>query len=333
MQNNLQSRLDLITEAPLSPERAQLVDAIIARLEELKSRDFGPGGDAGKSHFINYLASASQKIANAANYGRTQERLRNMETAAALDKARQKQFSDLSNKMKNILTQFAEQYPRLITVAKDSFSFVQPSGQLVTLGFSPTVNKYFVPLIYAVRKLYRNGVYEELNKKVQSIRDFGLNISSKQLSTEYSTFRTGYAVISELVLSYQGPMVTNRGVPILGFESMREISDASNIGINNVNVPGRCYVAVLGSPIPKLTVRNVELSHLGEMIDTIDIVCHTISEFADLTGINCMGEDVVEYVIRKSVNNGVERQVAISSEQVTSPKELGRLLISKIRAG
>ncbi len=313
LESNLFTKLQILNEAPLSPERVRLVDEIIAKLETMKTMDFGPTGEAGKSAFVNALQAAHYKVRYAAQYGKTAERLQAIENSQIAQAERLKERRVYAAKTKRIVEQFAEQYPRLITVSKDTFSMVQPNGANLTLSYSLD-REDFVNVMYAFRKLYRKGVYEEVQQKVQEIRDFGFNISSKQLSTEYSSFRTRYTVLSSLVLSYQGPMVSPKG----------EILD--------MNVPGSCKIQFFDSTIGPSNefydIQNVKIGHLGEIIDTIDVVCHVLYNLGRIKSIECMGEDVVDYVVQ--INN--RKSVTISSSEITNTKDLGRLIYQRSRA-
>lgn len=317
---NLKRKLDLLTEAPLTPERMARVDALIAKLQEIKTLDYGPDGDAGKSNFSANLHRAYNFIDNAYRYGKSAQALDDAARRQEQQNIERQNRVKSEKKNRSIITQFAEQYPRFVNVRKDNFEFVQPNGQLSGFNYG-MANEAFVSLIYAFRKLYRSGAYETAQKNVEEIRDFGFNISSKILSTEYSSFRTRYAMISEVVLSYEGPFVVQSG---------------NTFNIVEKFVPGSCNLTMVGGSNNRYnrTVSNVSLGHIGEIIDTIDILLRVIFNIAYITQVDCMGDDVVEYRVAADQNNvAAERADAITipSSEITSVQDTARFYFERQR--
>lgn len=312
---NLQRKLDLLTEAPLTPERIAQVDRLIAKLERIKTLDFGPDGDAGKSNFTRYINDAHSRVDNAMGYGKSSEMLANIEKNLEQRRQANQNRKESEKKNRSIVAQFAEQYPRFINVRKDDFEFVQPNGQLLSFTYSMT-REGFVSLIYAFRKLYRSGAYNTAQKNVEEIRDFGFNISSKILSTQFSSFRTRYAMVSDVVLSYEGPYVQQEG---------------NAFNIVETFIPGSCLLTMIGGNNNRYTlvVRNVSLGHVGEIIDTIDILLRVLFGIGFISQVDCMGDDVVEYHV-----SGIQKVggfITIPSSQITSVQDTAKFYFEQQR--
>lgn len=299
-QMNLQRKLDLLAEAPLTPERMAKVDRLITQLQNMKTLDYGPEGEAGKSAFISFLDHASFKIHLAGGYGKSQETLDSIAKRDQDKKITRQNLVKNTKKNRGIIAQFAEQYPRLINVKKDDFELVQPNGKLIRFNYSHDTTQ-FVSLIYAFRELYRQGAFKTAIKNVEEIRDFGFNISSKILSTEFSSFRTRYAMISEVVLSYEGPYVEFVG---------------GTFKIVNQFIPGHCTLSMVSgtSGRKEIIVRNTSLGHIGEIVDTIDILLRVIFNMGHINQVNCMGDDVVEYEV-----NSTNSYLRVSNENIIIP--------------
>jgi len=314
---NLRLKLDNIQEAKLTPERIALVDQLISKLERLKEMDFGPGGDAGKSHFISRVYEESVKINYAMQYGKSDEDLARIQAAAVQRTDNEKRRKDSFKKQKSIIEQFAEQYPRLINSKTNDFDLVQPNGDFLEFKY-PVKTDSFVSLINAFRQLYKSGAYKTAAENVEKLRDYGLNISSKILSTLFSSFRTRYSVISDVILSYDGPMVVG--------------DEARGFKIANKYVPGRCHVKGINIQQSNasggtLNLENVTLDHIGEIIDTIDTLIRAINNVAVIKEIRCMGDDVIEYEVTTD-----KISVTIPSSQINTVHGTARLLFDTIKA-
>lgn len=312
---NLRLKLDNIQEAKLTPERIALVDQLIRKLERMKEMDFGPGGDAGKSHFISRVYEASSKIDYAMEYGKSEEDIVRIQAVKQQQSDNEKRRRESFKKQKSIIEQFAEQYPRLINSKTNDFDLVQPNGDFLEFKY-PVATDSFVSLINAFRQLYKSGAYNTAAENVEKLRDYGLNISSKILSTLFSSFRTRYSVISDVILSYDGPMVVDEG---RGFK------------VANKYVPGRCRVKginIRGSYGDTLDVENVSLDHIGEIIDTIDMLIRAINNVAVIKEIRCMGDDVIEYEV--TTDNKIS--ATIPSSQINTVHGTAKLLFDTIKA-
>jgi hypothetical protein len=248
-------------------------------------------------------------------YGKSDEDLARIQAAAVQRTDNEKRRKDSFKKQKSIIEQFAEQYPRLINSKTNDFDLVQPNGDFLEFKY-PVKTDSFVSLINAFRQLYKSGAYKTAAENVEKLRDYGLNISSKILSTLFSSFRTRYSVISDVILSYDGPMVVG--------------DEARGFKIANKYVPGRCHVKginIRGSYGDTLDVENVSLDHIGEIIDTIDMLIRAINNVAVIKEIRCMGDDVIEYEVTTD-----KISVTIPSSQINTVDVTARLLFDTIKA-
>lgn len=331
--SDLVDKLNLIMEAPLNSELSARLDTIIQKLQSLKDYDYGPSGDGYNSFGGNNLSELLHKIDYSASsfgrYGKSQQQLeKEAENERALQ-AKKSARDKLSSKFVSIVRQFADQFPRYVTAQSKAIQFVQPNGQLVQIPYDQLDQYSFVDLIVAFRQLYNSGALSEADSRVQQIRDFGFNISSKIMSTEFSSFRTRYSVLSDVILSYSGPMVVNEdGKPLPLSGTKYSLYDYK---VENVDVAGSCNIDISLSPSrsTKITIENNKLEHLGEIIDTIDIVAHTLQDIGYIDDIQCMGDDIVEYVLR--IGSLPNTRITITSSQVTNLSDFRKYLYSKIR--
>lgn len=312
--SNLQTKLDLILEAPLDSALMTRVDDIISRLQQFKEMDFGPNGKGFNGldiqHMDHWLYEISRNVTNIQYKGKTKEQLDKEAKEAESSRILQQRRNKVAAKLKSIVIQFAEQFPRHISVLNDGFKLVQPNGDYIDVSYDAPTD-FFIKVIEAFRQLYRSGAYKEAEKRVQDIRDFGFNISSKLVSTLYSSFRTRYAIISEVLLTYEGPMVVE------------------NATIENVFIPGKCNIKLYSSRSynhPTIKVNNTTLEHIGEIIDTIDTIIYYTDNIGQLEDIQCMGQNVVEYQI-SSFDQQI-RTVSIPSTMADNKEELRRHLFN-----
>lgn len=317
--SDLQTKLDLILEAPLAPELMAKVDDIIGKLQQLKEIDFGPSGKGfnglDNQHMNHWLYEISSNITNIRYKGKTKEQIDKETKEAERSRILRQRQNKIAAKVKSIVAQFAEQFPRHISVLTDGFKLVQPNGDYDDISYSISPDN-FIRVIEAFRELYRSGAYKEAEKRVQDIRDFGFNISSKLVSTLYSSFRTRYSIVSEVLLTYEGPMVVYKeptpGQPVTDFEGAT---------VESVFIPGKCNIKL---PNSYFQVDNTTLDHIGEIIDTIDIMVYTTNSIGKLEDIQCMGQNVVEYQISNFAGQG--RTVSIPSTMADNKDELRRHL-------
>jgi hypothetical protein len=341
MRDSLGDKLGLILEAPLQQELMDKIDELIARLQEIKNYDFGSQGlgfhSFDRQHISNYLYDISVGVTNLKYKGKSQDQLdkdaKELEASRILSQRRSK----VSSKFKSIVTQFAEQFPRHIAILSDEFKFVQPNGSYETISWGGLTShpEIFIQLIEAFRTLYRSGAYAEAEKRVQQIRDYGFNISSKLVSTEYSSFRTRYSLISDIILSYEGPMVVIEGDEDTNItKKMSSIHEASipTIIVKDVYKPGECNVRVAHT-LKVIHVDNITLEHLGEIIDTIDMVIHHTHNLGELSDIQCMGSDVVEYQLSKLYGKNLLQRtnINIPSTMADNPEELKKFLFKQMK--
>ena len=348
MRDCLGDKLGLILEAPLQQELMDKLDELIARLQEIKSYDFGSQGlgfhPFDRQHISNYLYDISVGVTNLKYKGKSQDQLdkdaKELEASKILSQRRNK----VSSKFKSIVTQFAEQFPRHIAVLSDEFKFVQPNGSYETINWGTLAShpEIFIQLIEAFRALYRSGAYAEAEKRVQLIRDYGFNISSKLVSTEYSSFRTRYSLISDIILSYEGPMVVIEGEEDTSLtQKLRSQPTGPNIPtiiVKDMYKPGECYVKIAHND-KVIHVDNVTLEHLGEIIDTIDTIIYHTHNIGKISDIQCMGTNVVEYQISADLhgkqpygNNRPQiKHRNIPSTMADNPEELKKFVFQQMK--
>ena len=341
--SDLADKLNMIMEAPLNSELSARLDAIIQKLQSLKDYDYGPSGNGYNSFGGNNLSELLRNIDSSASgfvrYGKSQQQLEKEAENERVLQTKKSARDKLSSKFVSIVRQFADQFPRYVTAQSKEIQFVQPNGQLVQIPYEQLDQYSFVDLIVAFRKLYNSGALNEADSRVQQIRDFGFNISSKIVSTEFSSFRTRYSILSDVILSYSGPMVVNEdGTPLpLSGTKYWEIGFAPDEAkVANVDVAGSCniQISLSSSNSTKITIENNKLEHLGEIIDTIDIVAHTLQDgLGNINDIQCMGDDIVEYVIRINSfqQERIQTPIFIASSQVTNLSDFRKYLYSEIR--
>jgi len=340
--NSLEDKLNTLMEAPLAPQLVSKIDSIIAKLEQLREYDYDDlgMGYGGRKYMLNNwhdLSGALDEILRASNeikqFGRSQEEIQAIAQREREQQALNQVRAKHRSKLQSIVLQFSEQFPRHIAALKDGIKFIQPSGEEYEIDWSSLTTEGFIKLILAFRKLYRSGAYKVAEERVQQIRDFGFNISSKLVSTQYSSFRTRFCVISDVSLSYRGPYV-------------KEVS-RNDFEVVNDYIPGSCRIKAADTSILVAhEIRNTTLNHIGEIIDTFDTVYLACSgdkdsggirrnNLATINSIQCMGQNVVQYVLNAGLpQDRTENRfdIEISSNEIDNPVKLKRDIYERVRS-
>lgn len=335
---SLEDRLNTLMEAPLAPQLVSKIDSIINKLEQLREYDYDylGLGYGGRKYMLNNwhnLSGALDEILRASNeirqFGRSQEEIQEIAQRQREQQALNQVRAKHRSKLQSIVLQFSEQFPRHIAALKDGIKFIQPSGEEYEIDWSSLTTEGFIKLILAFRKLYRSGAYKVAEERVQQIRDFGFNISSKLVSTQYSSFRTRFCVISDVFLSYRGPFV-------------EEVS-RNDFEVVNDYIPGSCSIKAADTSILKAyEIQNTTLNHIGEIIDTFDTVFLACSgdkdgsnNLATIDSIQCMGQNVVQYVLNAGLPQDRTKNrfdIEISSDEIDNPVKLKHDIYERIRS-
>jgi len=299
-------QLNLILEAQFSDEEKRMLDDIIDQLEDYREADFGtlPGGVCAGSHYLQKMRYALDSLRN---YGRTATQIeadRRRQQESDLEAARYRSSID---KIKELCKRVETRFPRFFQALTDRFQFVQPNGKLVSYEYEKAITS---ETLAGLVRFFRRPEYQELAAKVQELRDFGFNIFGKLLNTDGGKFRTRYSYITGVTLAYDGPWLRLER-PATGsmtrprVAKIKEVEEAGGADIHIACLGEKDYsYSGIQPQIQKIEVENVTLDHIGEIIDTVDVVAHATQGIALVTDIHLMGNDVVEYVIEVAKKQG-----------------------------
>lgn len=344
---NILQQLNTITEAALSPEAIAKIDQLIAKLEAVKERDFQPYQLA--SIVPDIFRSINNGIDSLNNVSNSQDTVRRLELERQEAEQRKTKSAEEWTKFQKIANSLVERYPRYVIILKDNIKFVQPNGELVSIRLyqegqisnsllSNSFNKMRINILYALRELFKIPQYDQLAARGQKIRDFGFNLSSKLLNTQEATFRTRTATITDVLFSYSGPYLCySSGMPVHGTVERYQDTLDDPTGLKSIfqildkQIPGQVSIeSRSGFERPSTTIEHLELGHLGEIIDTLDMVSIAISgdwnTRATIHDIQLIGSDVVEYVLKRS-----DAQITIQSTEIRSINQTAQLIFKKFR--
>lgn len=335
---------NFLTEAQLSDKTKADIDYIIKQLQDYRDADFEgiPGGapysvgvhtPAGYTTVSNDLVSFMvQKMKDASNsmtkYGKTKEQLEKREQQRQADDAIRGQALQGANELKTYFDKIEARFPRyfkfLNLVPNDTRSFyanfaiVEPSGVRkdlrVRVGEKSAFEEGVRSALSKCIRLFRHPDYNQLESKVQQLRDFGFNVTGKLLNTDGGTFRTRYAVITNVTLAYSGVGIR---------------SDNDGLHIVKAEEEGSAIVKTVFSKTG-LTLDGVQIGHIGEIIDTIDIMLHVLHTIPlRLQSIDLIGREVVEYRLEVDPSHGRRPGFTVQSVDIKSVPQLTKLLYEK----
>lgn len=339
---DLLDKLNTITEAALSPQAIARIDELIAKLQDVKERDFEPYHQS--SIVPDIFRSINNGIITLNNVSKSQDTLRRLELERQEEEQRSAKSAEEWKKFQKIANSLVERYPRYVIILKDNIKFVQPNGELVSIQLyqegasSGSFNKMRINILYALRELFKIPQYDQLAARGQKIRDFGFNLSSKLLNTQEATFRTRTATITNVLFSYSGPYLCYAsGKPVYGTVYSYQDPQDDPTGLKSIfqildkQVDGEVTIeSRSGFEQPSTTIEHLELGHLGEIIDTLDMLSIAIEgDFgtsATIHDIQLIGSDVVEYVLKRS-----DTQITIQSTEIRSSSQTAQLIFQRFR--
>lgn len=316
------------------------IDEIIAKLQQMKVDEYADDSDA-KFLIANMLRNVEEETGRydremAFRETRKQEAEREQQRKLKTEQeARKKQ--EIHDQKEQVVAKIKAKFPRYFDVTTDDYKILQPNGELFYLakpsngGF---VAGYSEDAVLANRKaaarllnLFRMPQYKQVAAKVQDLRDYGFNISSTILNTDGATFRTRFAVITNVVLDYKGPFLVANDVA-------RRNGDIP-FNVYNREIPGRAsiemYTMSKSRPRHEIKVENVSIGHIGEIIDTIDtvILCTSLPIPMYVDDIELMGKDVVQYIFSfyNRLYGGINvPNLRISSDTIDDYRELSKII-------
>lgn len=334
---NISQQFDILLEAALDDVAKARIDTILRELPKYRDADFGllPGGHNAGTHYIGKM---SDILSNIRHYGKTAEDIAKQQEQA---KQFEQQSKDTKAANTAIMQKYAiiqQKYPKFLKCYEDSIAFTQPNGRVNELHVSS------VPQNLAIwPALFKLPQYDELVRTAQELRDFGFNFGAGLINTSSAKFRTKYSLISDVVFNYQGPML----VPFAGytefFNGQGRYASQYVAEVRNMTVPGEATVKVATYDmtadhdqylVQTIKLTNVTLDHIGEIIDTIDIISHATHGTARIKDIQLMGTQVVEYVIIVKTQYGygtTNSKFSVPSSKISSMQETTKLIYDEVR--
>lgn len=341
----------LLSEAQLSDKLKADIDSIINILQDYKDADYegiprgapytvsgwlDPGNTAngyGKvsddliSFLIAKILDSSKSIKQ---YGKTQVDLDRIENERKSRDAIRYQALQGANNLKTYFEKVEAKFPRYFKFLNieeyappksfmANFAVVEPSGVRkdlrVLVGEESEHEENVRKTLSKCIRLFRHPDYKKLESKVQQLRDFGFNVTGKLLNTDGGTFRTRYALITNVILAYKGVGIN------------------SNLDIGNVDDEGSAILRTTQRGGTGHALVGVQTGHIGEIIDTIDILLHVLHSLPlYLNDIDLIGREVVEYRLG-TVTRGIRHasDILIQSVDIKDVTQLTKLLYEKLR--
>jgi hypothetical protein len=348
--NTLKQKINAIMEAPLNQARIAKLDQLIQQLQTAKELDYGINGIGYTNHIDDYLNTITTAIGILHTTGKNTQQLDKEQQIRNKHQELTQIHNKTIKKIKTIAEQFAQQFPRHIVALTDHIKIIQPNGDYLEYNIpAPQIIQHhqtdyldkitktyqerrknklqeFTELILAFRQLYNTGAYKEAEERVQHLRDYGFNISSKLVSTKFATFRTRYAIISDILISYEGPIVKATNT-----RTENEQHTNTKYEIKNTKIPGECTIAYTSRPTPQhIKVQNTTLDHLGEIIDTIDTIVHHIYPIGKIDEIMCLGDNIVEYTIAPYIAKN-HKKITLPSTLADNKEQLHRTIYQQLQ--
>lgn len=343
-----------INEEYLSDEDKANIDSIIQILTTYKDADYKnlPGGHHAGSHYIQKVADAVDGLKR---YGVTQDQKQAQESQKLKAQQNRKVEQDETKIVKKILRKLVTKYPLYVGLDKKQLYVKMPSNDDVNISISillydirNKIKSDNLPVDIDQISKYTNNVftnistflintpaYQNLEEHSNKLKQLGFVYDDGQLECI-----TRYAVISDVVFAGDYPILNLNAIVTSAPADYQTLitqhqSSASAVIRRRDSSPILITNQHTSSWDPSIELKGVTLEHIGEIIDTIDILVLALSNIkCRIYNINLYGNNAVEYVIEFNasrydqgqeayyLNRLKNRTLNINSEDVTSVQSI-----------